>query len=194
MINNKFRASYSILSMWKSGNWEMATKAYFKLEKFITPAMDDGRKWHKKWEEHINLTKTLPVEFGGGKLTDPKTEGKKVVELESWLDLVGVVDCYDKPIIYEFKSGKSSSEVYAGSEQVGVYGVLATMSGLLAERAEIYHYDQYNKRSDMSIVWLTDELLKKSHEWIVTLSSEMHAYFTDNQLYEKFGANLLKKD
>ena len=178
--------------MWKSGNWEIATKAYFKLEKFATPAMMDGRKWHKTWEDHINATKTLPLEFGGAKLNDPKVEGKKVVELEDWLDLVGVIDCYDKPIIYDWKTGKQSSEVHAGDEQVGVYGVLATMSGLYVEKAEIYHWDQYLKLSDMSIVWLTDELLKKSHDWVVTLAAEMHTYFQDNKLYERFGANLLK--
>lgn len=192
-MNNSpiFRASYTILDLWQSNNWERAIKAYFKLEDFITPAMADGRELHKKWEEHVKKTKTMPVEFGGRPLKDPSAEGKKVVHITDWLDLVGVIDCYDRPDIYEWKSGKQSSEVYANSKQAGTYGVLATMSGLYVEKAHIYHYDQYKKVYEMSTVWLTDKLLKDTLNWIETVGGEMHNYLIENGLYDKFGANLL---
>lgn len=186
-----FRASYTILDLWQSNNWERAIKAYFKLEDFVTPAMADGREWHKKWEEHVKNTKTMPLEFGGKALINPSAEGKKVVHITDWLDLVGVIDCYDKPDIYEWKTGKQSSEVYANSKQAGTYGVLATLSGLYVEKAHIYHYDQYAKKYEMSTVWLTDKLLKDTLNWIETIAGEMHNYLTENKLYDKFGANLL---
>jgi hypothetical protein len=182
----KFRASYTVLNQWASGNWDRAIKTYFKLEKFVTPAMADGKIWHEKWENHINDTKTLPAVFGAGALHHPKAEIKKVVELEPWLDLVGVIDLYDKPVIYDWKTGKTSSEVYAGSMQPGIYGVLATFSGMYADRAIIYHYDQYSKKTDMSLIWLTDELLKTAHNWILSYASDMNNYLIENKLYERF--------
>lgn len=191
-MTNKFRASYSVLNIWKSGDWERAIKAYFKLEKFTTQAMADGHQWHQKWCDHINKTKTLPIEFGGQKLNNPICEKKIVVELADWLDYVFIIDCYDNPTLHEFKTGKQSSESYAGDEQIRVYGVGATYAGLYVDRAIIHHYDQYSKRYDMSIVWLTDKTLQDAHNWIVTLSSEMHDYFVKNSLYEKFGPNLEK--
>lgn len=187
---NKFRASYTILDQWNSGNWEMAVKMYFKLDKFVTPQMQEGREWHEKWAKHILATKTMPVEFGGAPLKNPEVEQKTVVTLDEWLDLVGIIDCYDMPIIKEWKTGKQSSEVYAGSMQGGIYAVLGTFSKRYVEKVEIYHYDQYSKKTDMSIVWVTDELLKATHNWIITTAGEMHNYFMENDLYNKFGRNL----
>lgn len=192
MTNNqfKFRASYSILDQWNSGNWEMAVKMYFKLEQFVTPQMQDGRDWHEKWAKHITETKTMPIEFGGAKLINPIAEQKTVVKLDEWLDLVGVIDCYDSPIIYEWKTGKKSSEAYAGSVQGGIYAILGTFSKKYVEKVEIHHFDQYSKKSDMSIVWVTDDLLKDTYNWIITTAGEMHDYFIKNDLYNKFGRNL----
>ena len=162
----KFRASYSILSKWAGGQWEEAIKMYFKLETFTSPEMAEGKKWHEGWEKHIIATQALPLELGGKVLTSPVPELKKVVELRPWLDLVGVVDCYDSGTIYEFKTGKQSSEAYASSKQIGIYGLLCTYAGLYVEKAEIYHYDQYLKKYDMSVVWITDEMLKDAFNWI----------------------------
>lgn len=194
MVSNKFRASYTVLSQWESGNWEQAVKTYFKLEKFTTPAMQDGKEWHEKWEKHIRETNTMPIEFGGAKLDNPIVEGKVVVELDEWLDLVSVIDLYNSPVIYDWKTGKQSSEVYAGTKQGGIYAMIATLTNKYVERIEIHHYDQYRKQSDMSIVWVTPELMDASHNWVVTNAAEMHTYLQDNKLYERFGANILNKN
>lgn len=182
----KFRASYSVLSTWASGDWEKAIKQYFKLETYTSPAMEEGKRYHKLWADQITEFKESPIEIGAIKFSDPTVEIKKTVSVNDWLDLVGVIDCYDKPILYEWKTGKSSSESYASSPQAGVYGVLATLAGLYVEKAEIHHFDQYLKKSDFSIVWITDEMLKNSLNWVETLSSEMHNYFNENKLYDKY--------
>jgi hypothetical protein len=148
--------------------------------------MEEGKRFHKLWADQITEFKESPTEIGAIKFINPIAEIKKTVSINDWLDLVGVIDCYDKPIIYEWKTGKSSSESYASSEQIGVYGVLATLAGLYVEKAEIHHYDQYLKKSDFSIVWVTDEMLKNSLNWIETLASEMHNYFNENKLYDKY--------
>lgn len=200
----KFRASYSVMDQWNSGNWEMAVKMYFKLEKFVTPQMQEGREWHEKWAKHIMETKTMPVEFGARPLINPIAEQKTVVQLEDWLELVGIIDCYDAPAIYEWKTGKQSSEVYAGGAQGGIYAVLATFPGVVigkdgtkmerpgfyADHVEIHHYDQYSKKTDMSIVWITDELLENAYNYIVTTAGQMHDYFLQNDLYNRFARAL----
>ena len=188
MDTNKFRASWTVLNNWASGNWERAIKDYFKLDQFVTPAMADGRKWHEKWEQDIIKTKKLPAEFGDKVLAAPVCESKKVVALASWLDFVFKIDCYDIPTLYEFKTGKQSSESYASSMQMPVYAVGATYAGFIIDKAEIYHYDQYLKRVDMSMLWLTDKMLEFAHNWIITLSGEMQTYLLQNKLYERFGS------
>lgn len=182
----KFRASYTVLSTWARGDWERAVKQYFKLEDFTTPAMAMGKSYHEDWAKETKKTKRLPKVFGGKKLKNPKPEIKLVVPVEPWLNLVGVIDCYDEPTIYEYKTGKQSSEKYASSVQTGLYGVLSTLSNMYADRAEIWHYDQHSKKTDMSIVWLTDEAIKSAYDWLITYASEMHDYFTENKLYERF--------
>jgi len=182
----KFRASYSILSKWAGGQWEEAIKMYFKLETYTSPQMAEGKKWHEKWDIYITTNKALPLELGGKILISPITELKKVVNLQHWLDLVGVIDCYDNNTVYEFKTGKQSSDAYASSKQLSIYGLLCTYAGLYVEKAEIYHFDQYIGKYDMSVIWITDNMLKDAYNWIETLSSEMHSYFIENDLYNKY--------
>lgn len=184
----RFRASYTVLDLWASGNWERAIKEYFKIEKFVTPAMVDGRKLHEKWAEYIKTNNALPLEFGGKKLNGatPLVEQKRVVKLASWCDLVYVMDLFDEPTIYDWKTGKQSSEVYANSKQMPVYAMGATIDGFLVERAEIHHYDQFLKKSDMSIIHITDKALEEAQNWVLTLAGEMQNYLLANKLYERF--------
>lgn len=192
-IPSKFRASYSILNTWASGDYERAVKYYFKLEDFKSPAMLEGQKYHDKWAAEVLANNTIPAIFGGMKLNNPSVEIYKKVALKDWLELSGKIDCLDEPVVYDWKTGKQSSEAYASDRQIGTYGVLCTLSGIYVNRGEIHHYDQYKKQSDMSAVWITDELLKNSLEWIETLSSEIHNYFLQNDLYVKYGHNRLTK-
>jgi hypothetical protein len=187
-----FRASYSVLEVWDSGNWERAIEMYFKLKKFETREMADGKKWHDDWRDHTNSTKCLPVQFGNTPLVNPICELKKVVKLADWLDLVGVIDCLDAPTIHEYKTGVQSSETYANSKQGAVYGVLATYSDIFVDRVDIHHFNQYSQKSDFSRVWLTDAVLKYGLNWIETVASEMYDYFTKNNLFERFAIKNLE--
>lgn len=192
-VQNKFRASYSILNAWASGDFERTVKYYFKLEDFKSPAMLAGQQYHEKWAAEVLSKNTTPAVFGGMKLNNPSVEIYKKVALKDWLELSGKIDCLDEPVVYDWKTGKQSSEAYASDRQIGTYGVLCTLSGIYVNRGEIHHYDQYKKQADMSAVWITDELLRDSLEWIETLSSEIHNYFMQNDLYKKFGHNRLIK-
>ena len=117
------------------------------------------------------------------------TELKLTVNLYPWLDLVGVIDCYDRPTIYEFKTGNRSAAKHANDFQVAVYGVLATLSDLHVERAEIHRYNQYTNKADMSVVWLTDRLLRDGINWIETFGRNV-SILVEKRLYERFAASL----
>lgn len=185
-VENKFQASYSVLNAWASGNWERAIKMYFKLDSFTTEAMADGSYYHDKWCEEVKKTGRLPDEFGGGPLKNPVCETRLFATISDWLELAGTPDVVDSPIIYDYKTGKGMSELYARSKQLPVYGVLCTLNNIYVEKGVILHYDQYTGKLENSYVWLTDKALQDAMNWVETYASEMHSYFLEQHLYEKF--------
>jgi hypothetical protein len=185
-MTNKFRASWTNLSTWAMGDYEKAIKYYFHLDTYTSPAMLAGRSYHEAWQKEIETNKKLPSVFGSQALKNPICEGKKVVSIEDWLDLVGIIDCRDEDVIYEFKTGKQSSEGYANSYQAGIYSLLCLFDKIEIGKVEIHHFDQYKKKSDMSIIWVTDKLLRDSLDWVITQASEFHNYLLTNDLYKRF--------
>jgi hypothetical protein len=181
-----FRASYSVLSAWSKGNWEDAIKMYYKIPLPIFQAQSEGKEWHKRWANYIEKTGMLPIQFDSKKLSYPICESKMVVKLADWLNLVGVIDCYDaEGTIYEFKTGSTSSTNSMYERQAGVYGVLAKMSGIRVDKCHIMQYNQHTKESETTIVWLTEKVLQDTLDWIETNSSEMFNYIQENKLEEK---------
>jgi len=185
----KFRASYSVLSAWERGDWQTAIQMYFKLDTPTNAAMEAGKEWHEKWAKHIEQNKTIPNEFNFKDviLKEPKTELKLVIELDDWLDLVGVIDCHDGDTIYEWKTGVQSSVAYSNGQQGGVYGLLAAKTGIPAKKCYIGHYNQHSKKPDVSMFWLTDKVIEEAENWIITIAGEMYEYFNTNNLWEQLG-------
>ena len=186
-MENKLRASFTVMNLWAQNKWQDAILYYFKLERIVTPAMEEGLRFHKEWELETNKTSKLPKVFGDKTFEKPETELHLQVSLSDWLDLSGKLDCLDAQTIYEYKTGKQESDFYSRTFQTSVYGLLATYNNRIVTRAEIYHYDQYTKKADMSIVWITDQMLRDTLSWVETIGSEMHNYFITNRLYEKYG-------
>lgn len=183
----KFRASYSVLSQWKSGRWEDAIALYFKLAQWENPAMEAGKEWHAKWEEEGIKTGCLPEIFGGKKLQDPQFEVKFVHEIEPWLDLVGVLDVLDSPDIYDYKTGVTSAANYANTPQGGIYALLATLEGHYVEKMHYLAYNQHTKKKTVAMVWVTDKVLEDAMDFVKTYAAEMHQYLIDNDLYAQLG-------
>lgn len=187
MINNKvFRASYSVLTLWDSGQWERAIEVYFKTGDFLTRQMAEGREYHQKWQNYTDRTKCLPLEFGGKCLVDPSTELKFEQHLTDWLDLVVVIDSYAQEVVHEYKTGKTDSNSKAFKYQGGVYALGCIMKDMPVKQVQIHHYNQYTKQSDTSIYWITEKYLKETLNWIETTSSDMFNYLTQNDLFTKF--------
>lgn len=188
----KFRASYTYLSMWDGGRWQDAINAYFKLNKFVTRQMADGLSFHDEWAAHIKKTGCLPDVFGGSALGSfeikPEVEEKVVIAIDSWLDLVVKLDCYDgaSGIIHEFKSGAQESNYYAETMQPSVYAIGCVLQKKKVKNVDIHQYNQYSKDCSFSRVVVTKKLLRDGMSWINAVSKEMHEYFVKNNLYEQF--------
>lgn len=188
MKPTKFKFSYTTLRAWEQGNYEDAIKYFYRLPVERSRAMIEGGEYHERWEREIQNTKKLPVVFGSKQLVNPSPEQYIKVQVSDWLILSGKIDCYDKPTIYEFKTGKANSEEIARSKQPGVYAVLSTLNRQYASIAEIHCFNQHLNADNksMSIVHLTDKVLQDSLNWIETLASDMRHYIEMEKLYEKF--------
>lgn len=182
----QLRASFTTLSLWKSGRYEDAVKAHFHVGQTLsTKAMAQGKNWHDEWERFILTNKRLPDVFGGYILQNPEIELKREIRLDEWLVLVIKPDCVDSPTIYEFKTGITESNEYLSSMQLGVYGVGLLLEKIRIDRAVVYHYNPHNTLSNMSIRYFDEKLLRKSYAWIKDSSSEMYKYLLENDLYNK---------
>lgn len=186
---NKFRASFSVLDAWRRGDWQMAVEMYFKVCDFETPAMIEGKEYHQKWEKEIKKTGCLPEVFGSHKLENPEVELKIEKKLADWMEMVGVIDCYDNGIIHEFKTGVASSQSYANGMQLGVYALLLKLNGYPVEQGIIHRYNQHTGETEASYVWITKDYMNKALDWVETYASEMHSYLEDNDLYNKLSNN-----
>lgn len=165
------RVSHSLLAAWERRDYETAISWFLGLPAGDYGTYGDGRAFHKKWDKETVRTGCLPKVFGGKKLNNPKPEHKIVKQLNDWLTLVGVMDNLDLPVMYEYKTGRSSAGAYANGHQHCVYQLLEPRLLL----AEYYAYNQYTDEVTFERVHLNEETLRQGVEWVVTLASDMRA-------------------
>lgn len=166
----KLRVSYSILNAWDQGNKQQAIDAFLHKPMRPSKAMEMGTKYHQDWSKYVLSQKKLPEEFGGFSLSEPVSEVKIVRELPQAVQLVGIVDLYDKPTIYEFKTGRRSASSYALSKQHMVYHLLLDGE---PTKAIYMRYDQYSQQADAAIIHLSTELMEITTEWVLNTSTEL---------------------
>jgi len=183
---NIFRASFSVLNSWSKGYAKDAIDMYFKLPRETNQFMEDGLKYHKSWQEYIEKNKKLHPQLSSlnKPLNDPKCELKLEMPINDHIEFVGIIDCLDEPILYEFKSGTKPSSEYANSVQMDLYSMLLKYHGYNTERGFYLHFDQYVKETDSAMVWLTDQRRANALEWLLEKAEQMHEYLTDSKLYE----------
>lgn len=187
----KLHASYTLLKAWNDGTgYEQVVKMYFKLEKFTTRAMATGQEVHKAIAENIKEFGRLPSDMGGHKFTSPIVEKLYEVEINEWLSLKMFADCIDGEILYDWKTGAKTSESYAGEKQLPLYGAILGLAGVQVNRGEIHRVDlSPAHKLDTSVVWLTKEAKQAALDWALEQATQIHNYFTENGLYEKYQAS-----
>jgi len=180
------KLSYSILNAWSMGRYEDAVAQYLGRPFPTTDAMELGKTMGQLWEQHINATKTLPDELGGGLLDNPICEQKyrKRIPFSDKYEILisGKADCVDGKTIYEFKCGKTEVGTYIGTKQLGYYR-------LLLPETEIGFYLCYNpylKTYQKGVRFLTDKYAEDALEHIITYGGEMIDYLQSQKLLIDF--------
>lgn len=186
-----FRASYSTLSAWARGDYDLALGMYFKTTDFDTPAMALGRALHDEWEREIKASGNMPAVFGGEPIAvKHKVEVFAHRMLADWLQLRGKLDMVTDEVGYDWKSGVTPANQWANSMQHCVYHVLYPN----LKRFEYRAFNPYTSSSDavgVAIVHLSERTKAAGVEWVVTHASAMKDYIESNHLEEHF--ELIKK-
>jgi len=171
----QIRLSYSILEPWSKGDYDEALRRYWREEQQPTQAMIEGKLLHQQWEDEVKKTKCLPQIFGGEKLGVFRTELKLEVQLEDWLQLVGVIDLMNDRKIYDYKTGRTQVSAYSSSQQIPIYQLLAVKSGLDVDEGYYLHFDQHSKTIEKSKRYLTEKTMKDAKDWVITFASEIYS-------------------
>lgn len=176
------RISHSILRSWKGGDHIGAIKQMFKLDRFITQAMIDGREWHESWSQETAHTGCLPAVFGGKPLVNPICDQKYDVFLVPGIQLVGIPDCHTSTVVHEYKSGAGDVGPYEESGQVDLYGVLLILCGFPVEEGWYHHYNIATGKPTSAKVWLTPDRLNKAQDDIIRMANEMRDYINEHDV------------
>lgn len=180
----KIRLSYSLLKLYEQNRFDDLVNYYFKMgEVYDSYQMEEGRAWDKLAMESIEHTGKLPPEFNNIEMLDPKCQHKIVVPWGEDYELVAKLDVLDANRIFELKTGMSmDSADYCNEKQVGVYILACEMMGTPVEKAYIIHFDQSLKKTDMSLVWKTNELLEETTLWIDSLAPKIRTLLEEKGL------------
>lgn len=171
----KLRFSYTLATLWRSGQYQKAIDYYLKKPLPTTPAMDEGKKWDEYCNDYVIKHRELPTEFGGDSLINPRVQEKIVMPFNEICDVVGVFDVVTDSILHENKTGNSKdASDYCQDFQVSMYLMLL---GEKVDRAYINHYNQYSQTTDRALIWNCKEERERGKNFVETLSSEIYDFF-----------------
>jgi len=173
----KIRLSYSLLSLWEKGLYDEAVSTYFHLDKPISKQMEDGKRIHKEIEEHIKNLNSFPSYLINHILTVPETEKEVVVSYNEMFNLKGIYDCYDVPLIFEFKTGVQDSLEWLRTCQASIYFLLAELAKIEADSLYLIRFNQYTATTDFAIVHNSKKLRDKAKNYIDTIGPEVYSHF-----------------
>lgn len=185
----KLRASFSLLSMFRRGQYEQAINSYLHRDKITSQAMEDGSMWDAKATEWADLYKKLPEEFGGDELINPQTQIRIEVPYNDLCDLIIVPDILDENVLWENKTGNSKdSGDYATDFQMSMYFLGLELSGRKIDYGIYNHYNQYlplsEENPNRTIIWNTPQERQRAKNFIDTMVPEIFNYFTENGIFE----------
>jgi hypothetical protein len=180
----KLRISYSLLNMWKRGQYDQAINSYLHRDQITSAAMEDGTIWDLHITEWVNLYKCLPEEFGGDKLINPLAQEKITVPYNEQCDLIILPDIIDETTLWENKTGDSKDSAdYAQDFQIAIY-FLGLENAHKVDKAIINHYDQYKNELDRTLIWNTKEERNRAKNFIDSLSPEIYEYFKEKGILD----------
>lgn len=171
------RLSYTLLNLWESNQINEAIAYYQHKSTLFTEAIQDGRIYDQVWQEEIDTKKELHIGRTVIKFKAPKTQVKVEVD---WLDrfqIVGVYDILDLDVLYELKSGVTSSLEYSDSPQVKMYFFIAGLKGIPIKTSRIIRYNQYKDEADITIFHNSKQQIEEAENYCQTLGGEIWEHF-----------------
>ncbi len=165
--------------MWNQGRLDDVLNFYLRKFRPPTHAMEMGKEWDKRVNEEIQINKRLIPEFGNIKLNNPKAQLKLEVPYSDRWTLVGVLDIYDDPIIYEIKTGKVDVFAYSNDFQIPMYFLLTDLSGLRSEKAYILHRDFRHQKEERALIWKTPRQISRIEDMINTEAPKIEAFLNE---------------
>lgn len=173
------RLSYTLLNLWEQNNIAEAVNYYLKKSTLTSPEITDGRIYDQVWQEEIDTKGELHIGRTHIKFRNPKTQdrAKMVIDYLDRFILVGVPDCTDEDILYEFKTGTTSSLEYADGHQIKMYFFIAGLKGIPIKTSRIIRYNQYKDEADITIFHNTLLQRQDAENYIQSLAPEIYEYF-----------------
>lgn len=170
------KLSHTILDAWYRGRWEDALSFYLGQDVPPTPPMILGRLKDEIWTKHAQETGQLHPELGGSKLNQPILQQKyeKLIPLSDDLQILlrGRPDVWDKPIIRDFKCGRTKPSQYLSSFQLPIYKLLLPEAAM-----GIYDcFNPYTGQYSIGVKYLGPEDAEKALEFVVTYGADFINY------------------
>lgn len=173
---NKIRISFTLLSLWDRKEYDQVADYYSKKRTFTTDAMELGQAYDTLVNATVNKTGKLPPDFGGLQLNKPITQLKLEANLDDEIEIVGMPDVLDAPTLIEIKTGVTNSMTYIKSMQIGMYALLCELNNIKIDKAIVIRHDQYQKKTDWSMRWITPELIKQTKVQIYSKEPEIREF------------------
>jgi len=175
-IRSKLRLSFSLLQCWQTGDYDQCALMYqHKTEP--NAAQQRGLDMHDKWQSEIVKTKKLVVKDRVFRFKEPKVEHEIIQDFSELSIVKGRIDCVDSDIVWEFKSGVTSSLEYAQKDQIPFYFMLLKMRGNPLSYGKVVHYNQQENVVDVSKVYYSEDLVEKAVNLCQTFEHDIYQYF-----------------
>jgi hypothetical protein len=178
----RFKVSYSFLSLWSKGKVDEAIDCWFHTNQKPTEAMKQGKDIHKQIENHILSEGLFPPFMPQIPLHNPLPEQKYRVKYNELFDLSFVIDLEDGLDIHEFKTGRQSVLKWANTEQIPLYFLGKELMGVHIDKAYLSHYNQYTSEKEFVIIYNTPKLISKAKNFIDSIAPEAYQFFKDQGL------------
>lgn len=174
----KLRVSYTLLELWRQGKVDEAVASYLSLETKTSLSIEKGKEEHKRLEKEIKSGERKL--FDRFELKKPESELKIVIPYNDFADLVGVLDIYDNPILYEIKTGKTSSSEYLSSYQLSIYSLLLKKTGRDLEK--IIVINKNDNEINYSIKYYYPLMLEEAKDFIDSYVFEIYKFFKEKNI------------
>lgn len=202
------RFSYTAFNYWKKNDTQGLLNYFSGIRFNPTPQMRDGLMYDDEACEMAVKEHKLPDHFGGFEVVDPIPQLKMVTKITEGVrepaQLVGVIDTYDQGLIYEYKTGITSSSDYALTLQVPIYSFQLSRkdtefftldeNGEFVKRTDlkvfppvggrVCRFNQYEGTTDIHHMIIGNHTIRLAKKNILSLINEIQIFMEESGGYE----------